>query len=318
MFQTVIVVPAAYAIDLILGDPAWLPHPVRGVGRFAKRIEPPLRMSIKNERLAGSIFAIIIIASVYLASFGAIMIAGHFNRYFAIAISILLVYTTLAVKDLKVEAMSVYNALANKKIDLARKDLSMIVGRQTQDMSDGEIVRAAVETVAENTVDGIIAPLFYAFLGGAPLALAYKAASTLDSTVGYKNEKYINFGWAAAKIDDFLNFIPARLAAIIMPLASAFAGLDAVNSFRITLRDRKKNPSPNSGIPEAAVAGALNVRLGGLNFYKSGPVMKPFIGDDINVLVHKHIKDAIRVAGISAVLTIFFSVLLMYLLHAIR
>ena len=313
MAWTVITILTAYMIDLVFGDPAWLPHPVKGIGYLAQKLEPPLRRTIRNERLAGVILAAVIVGSVYIICFTIIGIAAHFNRYLSFAMSALIIYTSLAIKDLKIESMRVYDALEGRKIELARKNLSMIVGRDTQNLNDKDVIRATVETVAENTVDGIVAPLFYSFLGGAPLALAYKAANTLDSMVGYKNKKYINFGWAAARIVDILNFIPARLAAIIMPIASGLAGLDAARSFKITLRDRRKNSSPNSGIPEAAIAGALGVRLGGLNFYNSVGVMKPSIGDDRGVLDFRHIKESVKVAYISAALTIIFGVAIIYI-----
>lgn len=317
MNQTALMAAAAYILDLIFGDPGWLPHPVKGIGYLAQKLEIFSRKAIRNERAAGIIFAAVIIGAVYAVSFIIILAASHYNRYLGFALSVLFIYTTLSIKDLKTESMRVYWALKNGQRDAARKYLSLIVGRDTENLGDADIIRATVETVSENTVDGIIAPIFYAFLGGAPLALAYKAASTLDSMVGYKNDKYKDFGWASAKIDDILNFVPARLSAFIMPLASWLAGLDAVNSFKVTLRDRKNNPSPNSGIPEAAVAGALSVRLGGLNYYNSVAVMKQFMGDDKNVLAISHIKESLRIAYISALLAVVLGISAIYILHKI-
>lgn len=318
MLQSAAIISFAYISDLIFGDPAWLPHPVKWIGRLAQRLEAPLRRMVRNERAAGIIFAILIIGAVYLLSFSIIRAASHFNRHLSFIISALFIYTSLAIKDLKVESMRVYRALEKERIDLARKNLSLIVGRDTENLNDKDIIRATVETVAENTVDGIISPLFYAFLGGAPLALAYKAANTLDSMVGYKNDRYKDFGWASAKIDDCINFIPARLSGLILPAASWLAGLDAVNSFKIILRDYKKNPSPNSGIPETAVAGALGVRLGGLNFYDSIPAMKPFIGNETNPLCLGHIKESIRVAYISSLLALMSGVSIIYVFYITR
>lgn len=302
MNERVIIILFAYILDLIFGDPVWLPHPVRGIGRLAQKLEGPLRKNIGNQRIAGVIFCVSIVGFVYLVIFMLISAATYFNRYLGFALSAFFIYTSLAIKDLKAESMRVYYALRDGKLESARANLSFIVGRDTENLPDKDIIRATVETVAESAVDGIIAPLFYAFLGGAPLALAYKAASTLDSTVGYKNDRYKDFGWLSAKLDDCLNFIPARLSGLIMPVASALAGLDWRNSFKIALRDRRKNPSPNSGYPEAAMAGALKVRLGGINFYNSVPVTKPFIGDAGSPLEIRHIKESVRIAYISSFL----------------
>lgn len=318
MIQPLSAIVLAYILDLIFGDPVWLPHPVRGIGYFAHKLEISLREGRKNEprsfcceerlhskkergeRIAGIIFAVVIIGVVYGVSYNIISAANNFNRYLGFALSAFLIYTSLAIKDLKVESMRVYQALKRRDMDLARKNLSLIVGRDTQTLNDKEIIRATVETVAENTVDGIISPFFYAFLGGAPLALAYKAANTLDSMVGYKNDKYKNFGWASARIDDCANFIPARLSVLILPLASLLAGKDGWNSLKLAVRDGRKSSSPNSGLPEAAIAGALKVQLGGLNFYNSVPILKPFIGDNCASLNVKHIKESIRIMHLAS------------------
>jgi len=309
------IITLAYIMDIILGDPRWLPHPVKLVGYLAKKLEAILRKLIRDQRTAGIIFAVIIIGAAYAVSFAIIGAAAYYNRYLGFILSAVFIYTSLAIKDLRVEAMRVYRALERADIGLARENLSLIVGRDTTRLDDKDIIRATVETVAENIVDGIIAPLFYAFLGGAPLALAYKAANTLDSTVGYKNERYKDFGWASARIDDCLNFIPARLSVFILPIAGWLAGLDGVGSFKITMRDRRKNPSPNSGIPEAAMAGALGVRLGGLNFYNSAATMKPFIGNENNALGLTHIKKSIDVAYVSSLLALILGVSIMYIFH---
>jgi len=194
----------------------------------------------------------------------------------------------------------------------------MIVGRDTKNLNEREIIRATVETIAESTVDGIISPLFYAFIGGAPLAVVYKSVNTLDSMIGYRNERYINFGWAAAKLDDFVNFIPARISAIFLPVAAWFSGNSGFNSLRIALRDKKNNPSPNSGIPEAAFAGALGVQLGGLNFYNSVPILKPTIGDNIHYLEMKHIRESIKIFYICSFLFVISGILLLMYCGAIH
>lgn len=314
MIESVIILTSGYILDIILGDPGWLPHPVRGIGYLAKKLETPLRRLIKNERIAGIIFAIIIIAAVYLLSFAVIAAAFRLNRYLGYILSAFLIYTSLAIKDLRVASMRVYKALKDQELTLAARNLGLIVSRDTKGLAEKDIIRATVETIAENIVDGIISPLFYASLGGAPLALAYKAASTLDSMVGYKNERYKDFGWASARIDDCLNFIPARVSAFLIPIASLLAGLDGVSSIKVCLADGKKNPSPNSGIPEAAVAGALGIRLGGLNFYNSVATMKPFIGDERNPLSLTHIKEGIRLAYISSLLSLILAISVIYIL----
>ncbi len=300
----------AYIADLIFGDPRWLPHPVKGIGWMIKKLEQPLRVMIRDERTAGIVLAIVVIGVSWCFSFVVISIASFVNRYLGYAFSILFIYSSIAIKDLGAESMEVYRPLEKKDITLARKKLSLIVGRDTCNLEPREIVRAAVETISENMVDGIISPLFYAFIGGAPLAIAYKAVNTLDSMVGYKNERYKYFGWASARIDDWANFIPARLSLLFVPLACLLAGKDAPSSLRIAGRDGRKNPSPNSGIPEAAIAGALGVQLGGLNFYNSIPGLKPLIGDEINALEPRHIKEAIKISYICSALFLIIGVFL--------
>ena len=300
----------AYVLDLILGDPRWFPHPVKGIGWLIKKLEPPLKKVIRNERSGGIILAISVISVSWYLSFIIIGIVSSINRYLGSTLSILIIYSSLAIKDLGVESMEVYHPLEKKDITSARKKLSLIVGRDTHNLEYQEVIRATVETISENIVDGIISPLFYAFIGGAPLVLAYKAVNTLDSMVGYKNEKYKDFGWASARIDDWANFIPARLSMLFISFAGLLTAKDALNSWRIARRDGRKNPSPNSGIPEAAVAGALGIQLGGLNFYNSKAILKPFIGDDINALEPGHIKESIKISYISSALFLIIGVVL--------
>jgi adenosylcobinamide-phosphate synthase len=299
MIATIVI---AYITDLIFGDPLWRCHPVRLIGRGIKKLEPFLRPLIKNERLCGAVFAFIIVGISWSLVFLITRLVSQFNQFLGVAICSLFIYTSLAIKDLRMQTRQVYQMLKNKDLTLARKRLSMIVGRDTQSLNKSDIIRATVETIAENTVDGILSPLFYAFIGGAPLALAYKAINTLDSMIGYKNKRYKDFGWAAAKIDDLANFIPARLSALFLPLASWLATKDCLNSWRIIMRDSKKNPSPNSGIPQAAVAGALGIQLGGLNFYNHKPYLKPLIGDSINALNLEHIHESIKISYLCSAL----------------
>jgi adenosylcobinamide-phosphate synthase len=301
----------AYILDLFIGDPIWLFfHPVRVIGWLVENLETLLRKSVKNERLAGVILVVLVTSIVGLGSFTIIQLATVINPLLGSALSLVLIYSTLAVKDLDIETMRVYYALKKGKTCLARKELSLIVGRDTCNLDRHDIIRASIETVAENIVDGIISPFFYAFMGGAPLALVYKAVNTLDSMVGYKNEKYKNFGWAAAKTDDLLNFIPARISAILLPIAGMLVGRNGLRSWRIIRRDSKNNPSPNSGIPEAAVAGALNIQLGGVNYYGGVAYVKPFIGDNADSLSLSHIKDAVKIAYVSSALALVLGIVL--------
>lgn len=305
-------ISVAYILDLIFGDPAWFGHPVRVIGRLIEKFEPFLRSRIKNERIAGVVLALVVIGLTWSFCFILIRQASLLNKYLGSALSIFFIYTALAVKDLKMQSQRVYFALKNNDLALARKNLSLIVGRDTHNLNQQEITRATIETVSENTLDGIISPLFYAFLGGAPLALAYKAVNTLDSMVGHKNEKYSNFGWASAKLDDAANFIPARLCVLLLPAASALLAKNGLNSFRMALRDGRKNPSPNSGIPQAAVAGALGIQLGGMNFYNSQPVFKEVIGDNINPLGIGQIKESIKISFVCSLLGLICGIFLIY------
>ena len=310
----IVCILTAYLLDLVFGDPPSFPHPVRGIGWLIKKLEAPFRYMIKNERLSGTIFASVIIILTWGVTFAITKTAYSFNNYIGIVVSIIIIYTALSIKDLGVESLAVFNALKKGDMDRARMFLSKIVGRDTANLDEREIIRATVETIAENIVDGIISPLFYAFLGGASLVMTYKAINTLDSMVGYKNKRYINFGWAAAKIDDITNFIPARLSIIFLVLASWISGYNPINTWNITMRDGRKNPSPNSGLPEAAVAGALGVRLGGLNYYNSIATEKPYIGNNINQLNKSHIKKTVKIAYITSGLFIGIGLLLLWLI----
>jgi len=303
----------AYILDLLFGDPRWVPHPVRGIGYLIERGEGPCRRAIKDGRVAGVVFASSIIIFTWAITFALISAAGLVSHYLGMAVSVMVIYMSIAVKDLGVESRAVFTALEAGDLNTARAALSKIVGRDTAHLDEPEIIRATVETVAENIVDGILSPLFYAFLGGGALAMAYKAVSTLDSMIGYKNERYIEFGLAAAKIDDAANFIPARLSVIFLVLASWVSGYNPMKTWNITIRDGEKSPSPNSGFPEAAIAGALDVRLGGLNYYNSTAVQKSYIGDDVNPLNKAHIKEAVKIAYVTSALFVITGAILFWL-----
>lgn len=300
----------AYVMDLIFGDPRWLPHPVKIMGDAITKLEITLRKVIWNERLAGIVLAGIIIYLSWLFPFLLIKLAAAIHKYAALAVSVILIYTTLSVKDLKIHAIAVYSALKSENLKSARRKLAMIVGRDTQNLDEKEIIRAAVETTAENTVDGIISPLFFAFIAGAPLAMAYKAVNTLDSMVGYKNKRYKDFGWAAAKMDDLANFVPARISALLIPAASWLLGRGGIRSWQTALRYGRKNPSPNSGISQAAIAGALGIQLGGRCLYNGQIADKPLIGSKINALTPKHIIESIKISYLCGILTLLCAGLL--------
>ncbi|WP_343101942.1 adenosylcobinamide-phosphate synthase CbiB [Romboutsia sp. MSSM.1001216sp_RTP31141st1_G3_RTP31141_220114] len=270
-----------YIIDLIVGDPYSFPHPVRYIGKLIKKTEGLIRKKAKNNKdlkIGGFFLWFIVVGITYLVTYLILKLSSLIPGGFLVANSIL-IYTTLATKCLKDEAVKIYNVLKTGDIEKARIQVSYIVGRDTTQLNEGEIIRATVETVAENTVDGIIAPMFFAFIGGAPLAMAYKAVNTLDSTVGYKNEKYKDLGFASAKIDDIANFVPARISVLLMSIGSLLVGHNCKEALKIGIRDRKNHKSPNCAYAEGAVAGALGVQLGGTNIYFGKAVYKPTIGD---------------------------------------
>ena len=277
----------AYVLDLIFGDPYSFPHPIRYIGRLIRWGEKQIRKVVKTPRAlkaGGFVLWIVTVGTTVTVVYLVLELAKiHWLLYFVV--NSILLYTTLATKCLGDEANKIRKVLETDTLEKARVQLSYIVGRDTSKLSEKEIIRATVETVAENTVDGIIAPLFYAFIGGAPLAFAYKAINTLDSTVGYKNEKYKDLGFASAKIDDIANYVPARLTAVLMSLASVLLHFDAKNCLKIAIRDRRNHKSPNCAYPEGAAAGALGVQLGGTNVYFGEVVVKPTIGDATRELV---------------------------------
>lgn len=294
----------AFGLDLLLGDPRWLPHPVRLIGNLAQALEAPLRRAIRSPRVAGIAAALTVIGAAGAASWALLRAAAWVHPAAGTLASILLLYTTLAGRDLAHHAMNVYRALKSGDLEEARRRVAWMVGRDTASLDEGGVVRAAVESVAENTVDGVTAPLFYAVFFGPVGAMIYKAASTLDSTFGYKNERYLYFGWASARIDDVANFIPARLTLPLIALAAALMGLRGGGAWRVGLRDRHKHASPNSGIPESAMAGALGVQLGGLLHRNGKPVEMPRLGEPLAPLERRHIVQVntlmLLTAGLAA------------------
>lgn len=292
----------ALLLDLAIGDPRWLPHPVVAIGSLINVLDRWLRQEWLNERLAGVILTLLVVfcssgTTWFLLKALTVLLPGA-GWIAAMVIS----STCLAARSLHKESALVASALLAGDLTMGRHYLSRIVGRDTDHLDAPEIWRAVVETVAENTSDGIIAPLFWLTIGGPVAAVAYKAVSTLDSMVGYKNSRYLYFGWASARMDDLLNYIPARLSAILLIVAAPLAGCSASSSARITFRDRLKHLSPNSGHPEAAAAGALGVRLGGASSYGGISSWKEYIGDQLQPLDEHTYRKMIKLMYISTLL----------------
>lgn len=308
---TISVMVIAYILDLIIGDPYSFPHPVRFIGNLIRFVEMKIRNIAKTKKqlkIGGFILWIVTVGTTITVT-SLILNIFMVSKILYMIISSVILYTTLSTKCLADEAKKIYEVLKMGDIEKSRKQLSYIVGRDTTSLNEQEIIRATVETVAENTVDGIIAPMMYGFIGGPVLAMSYKAINTLDSMVGYKNEKYGDLGFASAKIDDIANFIPARITPFFMMIASLPLRFNAKESIHIAIRDRKNHKSPNCAYSEGAVAGALEVQLGGTNMYFGKEVYKPTIGDKHREL---EIEDIIRTNKImyvtSFVALIIFSV----------
>lgn len=275
------ILASALLLDLTLGDPRWLLHPVVIIGRLISALDILLNRMTSRKRMAGILLLLLTAGSAGTAAWLIIRGSQQLHPLAGFLAAAGISYTCLAARSLHRESALVAAALAAGNLAEARRYLSYIVGRDTAELDEGEIWRALIETVAENTSDGIIAPLFWLTVTGPVGGMVYKAVSTLDSMVGYRSERYLQFGWASARMDDLLNFIPARLTALLMILAAPLAGLSPKGALSITLRDRLKHPSPNSGHPEAAAAGALGVRLGGTASYKGVPSWKEYIGSPL-------------------------------------
>ena len=300
------------ALDLLLGDPHWMPHPVRWMGRTISSLETLLRRLFPKtpggERGAGIVLAL---ALPTLFGGGSALILwglGQVSPWLSWVVQLWFSYQLLAARSLQKESMAVYSPLKAHDLEGARRAVSRIVGRDTQALDETGVAKAAVETVAENTCDGVIAPLIFLFLGGLPAGMAYKAVSTLDSMVGYKNDKYRFFGWASARLDDILNFIPARLSGLLLCLGAALLpGCSGRRAWTIFWRDRRKHASPNSAHTEAACAGALGVRLAGDASYFGKVVHKPTLGDPVRPVESEDIPRACRLmyAGAGLLLLLF-------------
>ena len=308
---------AGFILDLIFGDPHWLPHPICLIGNLIGFIEGNLRPKLapnKNALLLGGALMVIIVLVISFAVPMAILLAAAMvSPWLAFALETLMCYQIFATKCLRDESMKVYDALHNNDLADARVKLSWIVGRDTKNLDEEEITKGAVETVAENTADGIIAPMFYMFLGGVPLAFLYKGINTMDSMVGYKNDKFLYFGRCAAKLDDLANLIPARITGLVMIAAAFLLGLDGKNAWKIFWRDRYNHLSPNSAMTESVTAGALNIQLGGDHFYFGKLVHKDTSGDDFRPVCPEDIKKTNNLLYMTAVLCLLlFSAIYLY------
>lgn len=289
----------ACLLDAAVGDPRWFPHPVRWMGSIVdwcdRRVHRVL-LSPAQQGMAGVFLAVVLPAGAYAAGVLLIWFGNSVDTMWGSVATVLLAWTTLAARDLIDHVVSVQRALHSVSLMEARAAVAKIVGRDTEEMDESDIVRATVETIAESTADGIMAPLFYLVLGGAPLALAYKAISTLDSMIGHLDGRYRWFGWASARLDDAANFLPARITALLLVLSAGIVSRSwpaMRQAWTILVRDGSHHPSPNSGRPEAAMAGALGVQLGGINRYDGLPFERPCLGDPDHPLTRAHIGMAL-------------------------
>lgn len=293
------------ALDALLGDPYTMPHIIRLVGLFITAVERMLRKLFPAtpgaERAAGTLLVLLVSGVSTGACVLVLWTAYGVSPWLGCAIETFVCYQMLAAKQLRIEAMRVHDTLVSEGLPEARKAVSMIVGRDTQNLDEAGVIRATVETVAENASDGVVAPLLFMVLGGAPAGVLYKAVNTMDSMVGYKNDRYRYFGTVAARTDDVLNFVPARLTGLLMCVVAPLIGLDGAGAWRIFCRDRKKHASPNSAHPEAACAGALGVQLAGPTSYFGVVHDKPTIGDDARPIEPADIVRSCRLLAATSV-----------------
>lgn len=316
---------AGFVLDLLIGDPHFIPHPVRLIGSLIsfcdKRLNCDAGYNISEKKLnltkykRGMLLAFTVIFATFAISVIIIVATYSINLYAGVIAEAVMTWQILATKCLRVESMRVYDALRTDGVDAGRRAVSMIVGRDTSVLDAAGVTRAAVETIAENTSDGVIAPMLYTAIGGPVLGFVYKAVNTMDSMIGYKNDKYMYFGRFAARLDDVVNFIPARISAYLM-IAAAFIGgrqFDGKNAYRIFKRDRFNHASPNSAQTESVCAGALRVQLAGDAVYFGKLVKKKYIGDGLREIEYEDIKRANRLMYITAFLCELLSVAVMSL-----
>ncbi|MBA8968583.1 adenosylcobinamide-phosphate synthase [Clostridium butyricum] len=305
-------------MDLLIGDPNNPFHPVRGIGLLASKLETIFRKLLKNSlKIAGLIVWMITIILTFAITYGIIFVCMKINKYLGIIVQGIIIYFCISAKGLVVEGYKVIKYLNEGNIEKSRKQLSYIVGRDTESLDSKGITRAVIETIAENMSDGVIAPILFAGIFGAAGSMAYKAVNTMDSMFGYKNEKYIKFGYFPAKLDDLFNYIPARVTGIFIIISSFFLKRDYKNSFKIYKRDRYNHTSPNSAHPEAAMAGALDIQLGGANYYFGKIVEKPVIGDKIKEIEINDVKKTAEILYLSAVMGFILMVIIKFIIYRI-
>ncbi|NLJ76248.1 MAG: cobalamin biosynthesis protein CobD [Peptococcaceae bacterium] len=308
-------VAIAFLLDLLIGDPRWVPHPVVLMGKAIGTLERFSRGVFHHPlmlKIMGFLTVLITVVGSWLLTYLLINWLSGINYWAGVVLSIWLISTTIATRGLARAAGEIYLLLQRGDLPAVRYQVGMIVGRDTDQMEPESAVRATVETVAENIVDAVVAPLFYAFLGGAPLAIAFRAVNTLDSMLGYKNERYIHFGLAAARLDDVASYIPARVTGLFLLISAWIARMNVKGALQAILRDASGHPSPNSGIPEAAVAGALGVRLGGINYYNGSPSFRAYMGMNLIPLAPRHIKLTVRLLYLSSCLAVLTGVMISY------
>ena len=318
LMLTLVAITLGFILDLIIGDPHSLPHPICLIGNLISWLEKGLRkifgFSEKGLLCGGAVLVLLVTGLCFVVPFAILKLAGLVSPWLAFAVETIMFYQIFATKCLRDESMKVYYALEKGDLDEARLMLSWIVGRDTKNLTEAEVTKGAVETIAENTADGIIAPMLYMFLGGAPLAFLYKGINTMDSMVGYKNDKYLYFGRCAAKLDDITNFVPARITGLVMIVAAYFLNLDAKRGWKTFCRDRYNHLSPNSAMTESVAAGALNIQLGGGHFYFGKWVHKDTIGDDIRPVKAEDIVTTNNLLYMTAILSLILFALI-YLLR---
>jgi len=303
-----------YLLDLIIGDPQGFFHPIRLIGNLISYVEGRLRIKCedeKDERKAGAILWFIVVFTSFIVPYVIIYFAAAINGILAFIIEVIMCYYILATKSLKDESMKVYSSLKNNNLHEAKINLSYIVGRDVERLNESSVAKAAVETLAENTSDGVSAPMLFIMLGGAPLGFMYKAINTLDSMVGYKNEKYINMGRFSAIADDVANYVPARLSAYVMIAAAFILKFDYKSAYKIYNRDKYNHKSPNSAHTESVCAGALNIMLGGDNYYGGVLVLKPTIGDNKRDVEVEDIVKANKLMYATSVICLIIGVLIL-------
>jgi len=295
----------AFLLDLAIGDPRWLPHPVVLMGKVISHGEAWLRSgNACRDFFAGMTLSLFLVALSATVALGLVALFNLLPLWLSFSGTVVLASTTLATRGLLDAVKHIEATLRSGNLAVARKKLSYIVGRETADLNQDKVLRASLESLSESTCDGIVAPLFYLFLGGVPLAMAYKAVSTLDSMIGYRTERYFYFGKVAARLDDAMNFAPARLTALFIVVATAAVRLNPVRALHILWRDHANHLSPNAGYPEAALAGALGIRLGGPSVYFGRKICKPYMGDDLQPVSIEMLKEGRVLCLVTAILSL--------------